>query len=104
MEVTTLTISLFSVAIAAWSGWYAHRANKRADQAEARDREYKDVRWHAALMTGPDAPVSFQLRNDGHTDAHDVVLLIDLPQGEIQKRFAHRWFQLIIATPRCEGC
>lgn len=89
MQVVTPLLAIASIVIAAVSATNAHKSRKRADEAldhqkrlDEREREFRDVQWRPSFFTGPDAPVSFVLRNDGLTDACGVTVVVhDAPPG-----------------------
>ncbi len=60
--------------------------DERVDIERVRDaqaNERVDVSWQLTWPEdiAPDSPIAFAIRNAGTTDAHDVELILELPQG-----------------------
>ncbi|MCK2032198.1 hypothetical protein [Microbacterium sp. KSW4-4] len=93
MEIAGFVVAVLAVVAAGASVLYARGANSRADEAnrtaekaldlqaraDAREREFREVRWEAGYdLDDRERPV-FRLTNVGHTDAHSVSLLLATP-------------------------
>lgn len=90
MEIAGFVVAVFAAAGAVVAALYARGANHRADEAnrtakealdlqsriDARDREFREVRWDGGYDVDSERRPLFRLSNVGHTDAHSVSLLI----------------------------